>query len=168
MNTPGMLAAALAMMFPVIGNAQDHTHAMSAEKLGSVSFATSGDAAAALPFNRAVALLHSFEFGQAIDGFGATLKADPSCAMAEWGIALSRWSNPFAAGIRPPALLQQGRDAVDRARAVGIKTARELRREGVLTAWKLTSARRVFDEQWPTYLSLEATGKLVKRTPAGE
>ena len=32
--------------------------------------------------------------------------------MAEWGIALSRWGNPFAAGLRPTGLLQQGRDAV--------------------------------------------------------
>ena len=58
---------------------------------------------------------------RAIEGFAATLKADPSCAIAEWGIALSRWGNPFAAGIRPAAPLQQGRDAVDRAKAIGAK-----------------------------------------------
>jgi uncharacterized protein len=37
-----------------------------------------------------------------------------------------------------------------------------LRREGVLTASKLTSAKREFDEQWPTYLSLEATDSLCR------
>ena len=86
------LAAALVLMFPIAANAQDHdhAHATSAEKLGTVNFTTSCSAAAQLAFNRAVALLHSFEFGQAIDGFGATLKTDPSCAMAEWGVALSR------------------------------------------------------------------------------
>jgi hypothetical protein len=121
------LSAALVMMFPIAANAQDHdhAHATSAEKLGTVTFTTSCSAAAQLPFNRAVALLHSFEFGQALDGFGATLKADPSCAMAEWGIALSRWSNPFAAGIRPAGPLQQGRAAVERARAIGTRTERE-------------------------------------------
>jgi hypothetical protein len=45
--------------------------------------------------------------------------------MAEWGIALSRWSNPFVVGIRPPAALQPGRDAVERARTIGAKTERE-------------------------------------------
>ncbi len=41
-----------------------------------------------------------------------------------------------------------------------------LRREGVLTASKLTSARREFDEEWPTYLTLEATDSLSRA--AGE
>ena len=30
--------------------------------------------------------------------------------MAEWGIAMSRWGNPFAVGIRPAGPLQQGRE----------------------------------------------------------
>ncbi len=103
---------------------QDHVHSGD-EKLGTVSFETSCTAPAQTQFNRAVALLHSFEFPRAIDAFTATLKADPSCAIAEWGIALSRWTNPFAAGIRGPAILQQGREAVGRARTIGAKTERE-------------------------------------------
>jgi tetratricopeptide (TPR) repeat protein len=105
---------------------QQHEHgAATDEKLGTVAFATSCSAAAQSQFNRAVALLHSFEFGRAMDAFKTTLTSDPSCAMAEWGIALSRWSNPFAVGIRPPAALQPGRDAVERARTIGPKTDRE-------------------------------------------
>jgi hypothetical protein len=120
-------AAALAVMVLIVAPgaiAQDHDHAL-AEKLGTVAFATSCSATAQPQFNRAVALLHSFEFLRAIDGFGATLTADPSCAMAEWGIALSRWSNPFAVGVRPAAPLRLGRDAVARARTIGPKTDRE-------------------------------------------
>jgi predicted nucleic acid-binding protein len=41
-----------------------------------------------------------------------------------------------------------------------------LRREGMLTPSKLTSAKREFDQQWPTYLSLEATDPLCRA--AGE
>jgi predicted nucleic acid-binding protein len=37
-----------------------------------------------------------------------------------------------------------------------------LRRERVLTASKLRSAKREFDEQWPTYLSLEVTDSLCR------
>ena len=105
---------------------EEHAHHAAAnEKLGTVSFSTSCSAAARPVFNHAVAWLHSFEFGRAIDEFNATLRADPSCAMAEWGIALSRWGNPFAPGLRPANSLQQGRDAVNRSRAIGLKTARE-------------------------------------------
>ena len=41
-----------------------------------------------------------------------------------------------------------------------------LRREGVLTASKFASAKREFEEQWPTYLTLEATDSLCRA--AGE
>ena len=59
-------------------------------------FETSCSAAARPEFNRAVALLHSFEFApRDRDRFSATLTTDPSCAIADWGIALSRWGNPF-------------------------------------------------------------------------
>jgi predicted nucleic acid-binding protein len=41
-----------------------------------------------------------------------------------------------------------------------------LRREGALTASKLTSAKREFEEQWPTYLTLDASDSLCRA--AGE
>jgi tetratricopeptide (TPR) repeat protein len=72
-----------------------------------------------------MALLHSFEFGPAIDGFNATIKADPSCAMAHWGIAMARWTNPFAAITRSPQQIQQGADAIRMARQANPKTPRE-------------------------------------------
>jgi len=37
-----------------------------------------------------------------------------------------------------------------------------LRREGALTASKFASAKSEFEEQWPTYLSLEATDSLCR------
>ncbi|HVW05321.1 MAG TPA: hypothetical protein VHB78_09950 [Vicinamibacterales bacterium] len=104
--------------------AQDHQHA-AGERLGTVHFETSCAAPAREPFDRAMALLHSFEFGTAIDGFTSVLAADPSCAMAYWGIAMARWTNPTTATPRPPAQIQQGLDAVAHARAANPKTARE-------------------------------------------
>src|SRR5262249_51002556 len=119
---PAMIAVCAAA--PAL--AQDHEHgAAPGEKLGTVSFQTSCSAAAQPLFNRAVALLHSFEFARAIDGFTTTLGSDPSCAMAEWGVALSRWGNPFAVGIRAAGPMRLGREAVERAAAIGPKTARE-------------------------------------------
>ena len=105
--------------------AQEHQHFAAGEKLGKVHFATSCNPAAQQQFDRAVALLHSFQFSYAIDGFNATLKADSSCAMAYWGIALSHWSNPFAAGLKATSQLEDGRQAAERGRATGAKTERE-------------------------------------------
>ena len=107
-------------------SAQQHEHPAAAlDKLGKVSFPNSCNAAAQVPFNRGIALVHSFEFSRAIDALEATLKADPTCGIAAWGIALSHWSNPFAANNRPPPQIKRGMDAVDRARAAGTKTPRE-------------------------------------------
>ncbi|NBW11052.1 MAG: hypothetical protein EBR82_23775 [Caulobacteraceae bacterium] len=100
-----------------------HDHA-AMERLGSVSFETSCGAAAQPRFDRAVALMHSFQFGPAIAGYRSVLEADPDCAMAWWGIALSSWSNPFA-GFKSPAQLAQGLNAVTAARALGTGTPRE-------------------------------------------
>lgn len=95
--------------------AQEHAHGTTGEKIGSVHFPTSCNDAAQPKFDRAVALLHSFEFGASIKGFESVLAADSTCAMAYWGIALSRWSNPMAAGNRTAPQLTPGRNAVDSA-----------------------------------------------------
>jgi hypothetical protein len=101
-------ASLLAVCIATQSLAQGHDH-VTAEKIGTVHFATSCAPAVAAPFDRAVTYLHSFEFGAAIKGFNDVLAADSTCAMADWGIALSRWTNPMAAGLRSPASLEQGR-----------------------------------------------------------
>ena len=111
----GALAALVAVLLPAPGAAQDHHAAHAGEKLGTVHFATSCAPALAPKLDRAVALLHSFEFGAAIRQFDAVVAADSTCAMAYWGLALSRWSNPMAATGRAPAVLAQGRRAFDAA-----------------------------------------------------
>jgi len=120
-------AIALPLLLGIAGVAagQDHDHGASTSNLGTVAFATSCEPAAAPQLNRAVALLHSFEFGRAIASFDEALKTDPSCAIAQWGIALSHWGNPFGVGIRAAGPLQLGRGAIERARAIGAKTDRE-------------------------------------------
>jgi hypothetical protein len=105
--------------------AQDHVHP-AGEQLGTVHFETSCDAGVAQEFDRAVALLHSFEFGPAIQGFTAVLASDSDCAMAHWGVALSRWLNPMATGNRAPSVLEPGRQAAQAAaRAASSATPRE-------------------------------------------
>ncbi|HMH15035.1 MAG TPA: hypothetical protein VK578_18185 [Edaphobacter sp.] len=113
-----------AFLSPAVGFTQADNHA-SAENLGSVNFSTSCSSTSQPQFNRAVALMHSFQFSRAIDAFHAVLAVDPSCSMAYWGIALSNWGNPFAAGLKPQLQLDHGLKAVEQARATKPKTERE-------------------------------------------
>jgi hypothetical protein len=102
----------------------EHQHG-NGEKLGTVHFATSCNGVAQTEFNRAVALLHSFQFSRAIEGFHAVLHEDATCGIAYWGIALSDWSNPFAVGMKDKSQLQAGRESAERGKIVGAKTERE-------------------------------------------
>jgi hypothetical protein len=122
-----MIRIALALVFvlcSVVPQVQGQ-HSTSARKLGTVHFTTSCAPAAQPVFNRAVALLHSFEFRLANEGFDETLKADPACGIAYWGLALSAWGNPFAPGIKTPKQIETGLAAVQNARVAGARTQRE-------------------------------------------
>jgi tetratricopeptide (TPR) repeat protein len=120
------LVALVSTLFLITpASAQDHMHGGASEKLGTVRFASTCSAPAQKEFNRAVALLHSFEFSRAIDGFQRTLQADPSCSIAYWGIALSQWGNPFADGLRAASQLRYGQSAAAQATALAAKSDRE-------------------------------------------
>src|SRR4029079_7038492 len=84
------------------------------ERLGTVHFDTSCGPKVAGDFDNAIALLHSCEFADAIAGFRQVLEADPSCGIAQWGIAMSTWGNPFG-GVRQPVVLQDGLAAAEEA-----------------------------------------------------
>jgi hypothetical protein len=119
------LAVAFRLAVPAPAFAQ-HDHAAAGAGVGSdsVSFLTSCAPALRQDFNHAVALLHSFWFAQAIAAFEGVAAKDPSCAIAHWGVALSRWGNPFA-GLRSPQQIELGRAAIQKAQATGSPTARE-------------------------------------------
>jgi tetratricopeptide (TPR) repeat protein len=84
--------------------AQEHHHELSAEEIGSVHFPTSCSKPTEPGFNRAVALLHSFQYEQARQAFNEVSAMDPSCAMAQWGVAMSHyhglWENGNTAAGR--------------------------------------------------------------------
>ena len=52
-----------------------------------------------------------------------SLKADPDCAIAYWGIAKSLLLNPF--GVPPAGNLAEGLAAIQKGKAIGAKTPRE-------------------------------------------
>ena len=118
MSRPSTIRTAVVLLVALTSrlSAQDHAHAKpGAEQLGTVHFPTSCSAAVTPTFDRAIALLHSFEFGASIGAFNEVLASDSTCAMAHWGIALSRWGNPTSAANRAPRTLDPGRLAANSA-----------------------------------------------------
>ncbi len=101
----------------------DHHHMDPNEKLGSVQFPISCAAESQKPFERAVAMLHSFEYEQAESGFKQVGAKDPKCAMAYWGQSLTLfhllWARPSAAD------LQRGHELAQKAHELKPKTKRE-------------------------------------------
>src|SRR2546425_8421473 len=93
------------------------------EKIGQVRFAVSCRADVQKPFERGVALLHSFWYIEAAKAFTAVTQADPDCAIAYWGLAMSHWTQIWAPP--QPAALKRGWDAVEKAKAASAKTPRE-------------------------------------------
>jgi hypothetical protein len=106
------VVTALLLLDASAAHAQHPAH----QRLGTVHFETSCSPRVAKQFDHAVALLHSFEFRASIQAFDDVLAADSTCAMAYWGIALGRWTNPMVPGDRPVPLLQSGLEAVSAAR----------------------------------------------------
>lgn len=155
------LSAAI-LILPASALAQDQA---STESLGTVHFATSCNQAVAPGFDRAVALLHSFEFGASISAFNDVLAVDSTCAMAYWGIALSRWSNPTAPGNRSAVQLETGRQAVASAMRLGPYTS-EREREYIHAVGQLYDDFEHKDQR-ARIVSYEGAMKdLVMRQPA--
>jgi hypothetical protein len=74
-------------------------------------------------FDAALAALHSFWYGRSREEFMAIAQADPDCAMAHWGVAMSVW-NQLWAPPRPDNLAA-GREAIEKARSASRKSPRE-------------------------------------------
>jgi len=121
----GVLLLGWLACVPVLAD-EGHQHpAGDPENLGTVSFPISCAPAAQKQFQRGVAMLHSFWYEEAERVFGEVAKADPGCAMAYWGVAMS-YFHPIWEGRGPAAaILKQGWETVEKARAVGANTERE-------------------------------------------
>src|SRR5438270_12729552 len=103
---PSMLLLFLTLSFApsLLADEGQHHEELSAEQLGTVSFPTSCAASVQKPFERGVALLHSFWYEEAEKQFTAVAKNDSHCAMAHWGIAMSwyhqHWDRPDAGVLK--------------------------------------------------------------------
>lgn len=125
MLKPALFSILLAGTVSVAASAQQHQHQHgAAETLGEVNFPVACNAAAQSAMNRAVAMLHSFWFPEARKTFESAVAADPKCGVAYWGVALTHFGNPIAAGNGPD---QQalGWQAVEKGLAIGATDSRD-------------------------------------------
>jgi hypothetical protein len=93
------------------------------EALGKMHFPTSCTAQAQMLFDEAMLYQHSFWYSASRRGFEQVLLADPTCAIAYWGLAQSALANPF--NPTPAKNLADGDAAVKKGKALGAKTQRE-------------------------------------------
>ncbi|SEA30867.1 hypothetical protein [Bizionia paragorgiae] len=75
-------------------------------QFGEVSFAESCSYETRETFNLAIALLHSFEYIEAEKAFVQVIDADPNCAMAYWGVAMSIYHGLWVPPT--PSVLEKG------------------------------------------------------------
>jgi hypothetical protein len=83
--------------------AQQPGGASSSEGLGKIHFSNSCTETAQSPFLKGIAQLHSFQYAAAEKAFIEVTQADPKCAMAYWGLAMSRY-RPLWDGANDKAL----------------------------------------------------------------
>jgi len=116
--------AAILFFGPLALCQEEHHHTLTEEEVGSVHFSTSCRTDLASSFNRAVALLHSFQYEQAREAFTEIASRDPECAMAQWGIAMSHyhgmWDNGDSAA---------GRAALEKAKQIAASNVKTTARE---------------------------------------
>src|SRR5438477_5427923 len=139
--------------------AQEHEHPVP-EKLGVVSFPTSCSATVQKQFDRAVALLHSFAYSAAEKSFRDVANADPKCAMAHWGIAMTCF-HPLWPPPLPEENVARGREEIERARPLGGSD----RESGFIDALRFIYAQdsTSYSDRADRYTA--AMGKLAERNP---
>jgi len=110
--------------FATVLLASAFTTAAWSQGLGRVNFETSCTPAAQEKFDRGLAMVHSFFYPDSVQAFTEAAAADPQCAIAYWGIAISHRPNPMILPLTS-TILKNGLEAVEKGKAIGAKTERE-------------------------------------------
>src|SRR3954468_23584110 len=131
------------------------------EQFGKVHFQTSCNEVAQRRFDRGMRYQHSFWYRPAKEIFEETLQADPECAIAYWGIALSLLYNPHFPA--PKENLTEGLAALRKAKALGAKSDRERDYIDALLTFYSGDEQTKFGERAKAYL--KATEAVAARYP---
>jgi tetratricopeptide (TPR) repeat protein len=159
------LLACASILFSLQGSAfsdemQAHHHDAT-EKLGSVSFPISCAPDSEKPFERGVALMHSFGYEEAEAQFVEISQKDPACAMAHWGVAMSLFHQIWERPEEPS--LKHGWSEMETAQKLGAKTDRERGYIAALSDFYRDYATRDHMQRAASYS--DAMGKLYQKYP---
>jgi tetratricopeptide (TPR) repeat protein len=159
------LLACLCVLFSVQGSALDDQmpahHHDAGEKLGKVSFPISCAPDSQKPFERGVALMHSFGYEEAQSQFVEITKKDSACAMAHWGVALSLFHQIWERPDEPA--LKRGWSEMEQAQKLDAKTDRERGYIFALSEFYRDYGTRDHMQRAAAYS--EAMGKLYEKYP---
>jgi hypothetical protein len=120
------------------------------EKLGEIHFPISCNGLSQRLFDNGLARLHSLQFRESETAFAAIAEAEPDCAIAYWGIAMSRLGRPVA-GVRAPDDVEAGRSALRSADKASLATERERDYIGALKLLFGEDERLAWDEHAVAY-----------------
>jgi hypothetical protein len=109
--------------YPMFADEGHHHEDLTEKQLGTVHFPVSCAEAVQKPFERGVALLHSFWYEEAEKEFADIAKDDPKCAMAQWGLAMSQWHQLW--NHPDEATTKKGREEMKKAAKLHAATPRE-------------------------------------------
>jgi len=124
MRSLGAIVCAFALLSVAAWCDEQHHHQLSENEVGSVHFATSCAKNVEADFNRAVALLHSFQYEDTRLAFEEISRKDPTCAMAQWGVAMSHYH-----GLWDNGDIAAGRLAQKKAAALAAMSSQTTARE---------------------------------------
>src|SRR3984885_2097861 len=160
-----LLLLSLLFAFPAFADdEQGHQHHddLNETQLGTVRFPVSCTAAVQKPFQRGVALLHSFWYEEAEKEFLQIAKDDRHCAMAHWGVAMSLWHQLW--NQPDETVIARGLDEVHKAQAEDNKvTARERDYIAAIAAFYDNSAK--FDHDTRARAYSDAMQKVYQNYP---
>ncbi len=157
-----LLLAALASTARAHDEAEHRRGEVNLERVGNVAFPVSCRPDQQKSFEQAVAVLHSFWYEESERLFRDILAADPGCAIALWGVAMSLyhplWQPP------DPASLKLGVEAVAQATTIGARTERERDYIAAIGRFYADSDRRDHPTRARDYM--EAMKALATKYPA--
>jgi hypothetical protein len=147
----------------VDGGAQEHAHGPAPKDVtGDVAFPTSCAPPAHAEFTRGVTLLHSFWYEESEAAFRSALAKDSRCAIALWGVAMSRLHPLWQAPGRGD--LEAGLAALDQAATIVAGTPRENDYIETLAAFYRDHERASHAERMRRYE--DATRRLREKYPS--
>ena len=151
----------LSLQVSAFGDETPMHHHDATEKLGNVSFPISCAPDSQKPFERGVALMHSFGYEEAEAQFVEITQKDPTCAMAHWGIAMSLFHQIWERPEEPS--LKRGWSEIQTAQKIGAKTDREQGYIAALSEFYRDYATRDHMQRAAAYS--DAMGKLYQKYP---